>query len=190
MLFESDMWRYNLVWKKGNRPTGFLDVNRRPLRLHEDICVFYQSQPTYHPQFSKGEMCHSRGGSGNGTGKAARNGCYGRFNVTPTTMTNEKYPVSIIDIPKEHPQEYHPTQKPVALLEYLIRTYCDEGDTVLDNCMGSGSTGVACIKAGRNFVGIELSEEYFQIATKRIETETDRTELEKAQMTLFAGGNE
>lgn len=80
-------------------------------------------QPTYNPQFTVGDTCHTRGGAGNATQKQGRNGCYGEFKSTPVVVTNEKYPLSIIDIPKEHPQSYHPTQKPVALLEYLIRTY-------------------------------------------------------------------
>ncbi len=162
------MWRYNLVWKKGNRPTGFLNAKKQPLRINEDICVFYKKQPTYNPQFTIGEKCHSRGGAGNSTDKQGRNGCYGEFKNTPVIMTNEKYPLSIIDIPKEHPQIYHPTQKPVALLEYLIKTYTNEGENVLDNCMGSGSTGVACVNTNRDFIGIELDKQYFDIAVNRI----------------------
>ena len=95
--------------------------------------------------------------------------CYGNFKDIPTKDTNLKYPISIIEFDKEHPQSFHPTQKPVALLEYLIKTYSNEGDTVLDNCMGSGSTGVACVKTGRNFIGYEMQEEYFEIAKQRIE---------------------
>ena len=175
------MWRYNLIWKKGNRPTGFLDANRRPLRLHEDILVFYAAQPTYHPQFSIGNVNHKRGGAGNGSTKNNRNGCYGKFQTTPTVETNKKYPTSIIDIAKEHPQTYHATQKPVALLKWLIRTYTNEGDTVMDNCMGSGSTGVACVNTGRDFIGIEIDPDYFMIAQSRIREANDGSELDKAQ---------
>ena len=169
-LMESNrqMWKYNLVWKKGNRPTGFLNAKKQPLRITEDICVFYRKQPTYNPQFTIGEKVHSRGNAGNGRGKQGRNGCYGEFKCTPAILTNEKYPLSIVDIPKEHPQKYHPTQKPVALLEYLMKTYTNEGDTVLDNTMGSGSTGVACVNTHRRFIGIELDETYFNIAKERI----------------------
>lgn len=162
------LWKYNLVWKKGNRPTGFLNAKRQPLRITEDICVFYKRQPIYNPQFTIGAECHSRGGAGNGKNKSARNGCYGEFQTTPVIKTNEKYPLSIIDIPKEHPQKYHQTQKPVALLEYLVKTYTNPGDVVLDNCMGSGSTGVACVNTGRRFIGMEIDEGYFNIAEKRI----------------------
>ena len=168
MQSNRKLWKYNLIWKKGNRPTGFLNAKKQPLRISEDICVFYKKQPIYNPQFTIGEKCHSRGNAGNGKGKQARNGCYGEFKTTPIILTNEKYPLSIIDIAKEHPQKYHPTQKPVALLEYLVKTYTNEGDTVLDNCMGSGSTGVACVNTKRNFIGIELDKQYFEIAEKRI----------------------
>ena len=165
------LWKYNLIWKKGNRPTGFLNAKKQPLRIHEDICVFYKKQPTYNPQFTISEKLHSRGNAGNGMQKQARNGCYGEFRSTPSVMTNEKYPLSIVDIPKEHPQTYHPTQKPVALLEYLIRTYTNEGETVLDNCMGSGSTGIACVRTKRKFIGMEIDENYFSIAVERISKE-------------------
>ena len=170
-LMESNrkMWKYNLIWKKGNIPTGFLNAKKQPLRITEEICVFYNKQPSYNPQFTVGEKCHTRGNAGNGTGKQGRNGCYGKFKSTEVILTNLKYPLNLIDIPKEHPQKFHPTQKPVALLEYLIKTYTNEGDVVLDNCMGSGSTGVACVNTNRNFIGIELDEEYFEIAKSRIE---------------------
>lgn len=174
MQSNRKLWKYNLVWKKGNRPTGFLNAKKQPLRICEDICVFYKKQPTYNPQFTIGEKCHSRGGAGNGKEKQGRNGCYGEFQSTPVVKTNEKYPLSIIDIAKEHPQTFHPTQKPVALLEYLIKTYTNENDTVLDNCMGSGSTGVACVNTNRNFIGIELDENYYNIACERI-SKAERT---------------
>lgn len=168
MHSNKKLWKYNLVWKKGNRPTGFLNAKRQPLRISEDICVFYKKQPTYNPQFTMGAKPHSRGNAGNAKEKQGRNNCYDAFKTTPAIMTNEKYPLSIIDIAKEHPQKYHPTQKPVALLEYLVKTYTNEGDTVLDNCMGSGSTGVACKNANRHFIGIELDENYFNIAKERL----------------------
>ena len=169
MQSNRKLWKYNLTWKKGNRPTGFLNAKKQPLRICEDICVFYKKQPTYNPQFTIGEKCHKRGGAGNAETKQGRNGCYGKFMQTAVVLTNQKYPLSLIDIPKEHPQKFHPTQKPVALLEYLVKTYTNEGDTVLDNCMGSGSTGVACVKTKRRFIGMELDAGYFEIAKARIE---------------------
>ena len=109
----------------------------------------------------------------------ARNRCYGNFAVTETKITNEKYPTSIIRVDKEHDGNYHhPTQKPVELIRWLIRTYTNEGDLVLDNCMGSGTTAVACIKEKRHFIGYEITKEYFDIAQERIKQE-------QSQLTLF-----
>lgn len=166
------LWKYNLIWKKGNRPTGFLNANRQPLRITEDICVFYRKQPTYNPQFTLGEKAHRRGAPGNSSSKGGQNGCYGEFGDVRSEITNQKYPLSLIDIPKEHPQKYHTTQKPVALLKYLVKTYTNPGDVVLDNCMGSGSTGIACVRTGRRFIGMELNEKYYQTATERIAKES------------------
>lgn len=201
MMSKPKLWRYNLIWDKINRSTGFLNANRCPLRIHEDIVVFYKSQPTYNPQFTFGPACHKHGGAGKGVNKAnrggaesrgyvlterrrdgvagARNRCYGNFAVTETKITNEKYPTSIIRVNKEHDGNYHhPTQKPVNLIRWLVRTYTNEGDLVLDNCVGSGTTAVACIKENRHFIGYEITKEYFDIAQKRIK-------MEQAQLTLF-----
>lgn len=174
-MFTSDLmqsnkcqWRYNLVWNK-NGKTGFLNANRMPLRQHEDICVFYRKRPTYNPQMQECEPYRRNHSKGNML-SSQKNSCYGNFIVTPTIISDEKFPTSIISIPKEHRPGmfFHPTQKPVALLEYLIRTYTNECELVLDNCMGSGSTGVACVNTGRNFIGIEIDEGYFEIAKQRI----------------------
>ena len=177
MMSNPKMWRYNLVWDKC-RVTGFLNANRMPMRCHEDIAVFYKSLPAYNPQYEDGEPNHPQG---NGKHKHT-NSCYGEYGrdyqgrtyesvprVSTTVPSGKKLPRSIIRIKKEHESTVlHPTQKPVALLEYLIRTYTNEGETVLDNTMGSGSTGVACVNTERNFIGIELNEEYFNIASERI----------------------
>lgn len=186
MMSNHKMWRYNLVWDKC-RVTGFLNANRMPMRCHEDICVFYKSLPTYNPQFEIGNQPnHSRG---TGVHKETNN-CYGKYKSGRTydydkqikkvapTHPNEKFPKSIISIKKEHETKvYHPTQKPVALLEYLISTYSNEGDTILDNTMGSGSTMVACVNTKRNGIGIELNEEYYNIAKQRIENEINNPKL-------------
>jgi DNA modification methylase len=186
MMSNPKMWRYNLVWDK-MRVTGFLNANRMPLRCHEDICVFYKTLPTYNPQMEIGNPNHSQG---NGKHKETNN-CYGQYKqgraydydkgikkVEPT-RPNEKFPKSIIRIRKEHESKvFHPTQKSVELLRYLIRTYTNEGDVVLDNAMGSGSTIVAAIKEKRHFIGIEKNEEYFEKASKRIKEE-------QKQLTLF-----
>lgn len=161
-------WRYNLVWDKV-LPSGFLNAKKQPMRNHEDLCVFYKKPPTYNPQMWEGEECHSRG---NAVGKSqeefSRNTNYGELKAVET-KGNLKYPKSILTFQKPHPSKsVHPTQKPVELLEWLINTYTNEGEIVLDNCMGSGSTGVACMNTNRKFIGIELEKEYFDIAEERI----------------------
>lgn len=178
MMSQPNLWRYNLIWKKGNRATGFLNANRMPLRNHEDIAVFYKKLPTYNPQMRKGFPNHTRG---HGGGKL-KNGCYGKFDPWDSSevITDKKFPLSVIDIEKEHDakKQFHPTQKPVNLIRYLIRTYSNEGDTILDNCMGSGTTAIAAIREKRHFIGFELNEEYYEKAMKRIK-------LERQQLTLF-----
>lgn len=168
MMSNSSMWRYNLIWKKGNRSTGFLNAKRMPLRNHEDIVVFYKKLPTYNPQKVIGAKNHSRGNV-----KKQKNQCYGKFDasVTQDDFSGMKYPTSIIDVEKEHCKTFHPTQKPVELISYLIKTYTNEGDLVLDNCIGSGTTAISCIKENRNFIGFETNEEYFEKASKRINDE-------------------
>ncbi len=151
--------------------SGFLNANRQPLRNHEDIIVFSKKQPIYHPQMVKCPP-HKRN---HGKGKLEKqqvNRCYGNFVDLPTKISDEKYPKSVLDFDKEFPP-IHPTQKPVALLEWLIKTYTETGATVLDNCMGSGSTGVACLKTGRRFIGMELEQKWFQLAVKRITDEME-----------------
>ena len=162
------IFRYDLVWNK-ELTSGFLNANRMPLRQHEQIAVFYKKLPTYHPQFSKGKPLHSRGLSYKN--KEAKNQNYGQFGITDDIRagSTDKYPTSILSFAKPHPSvTLHRTEKSVALLEYLIKTYTNEGATVLDNCMGSGSTGVACVNTNRNFIGIELDKQYFEIAERRI----------------------
>lgn len=166
-------FRYTLVWDKV-RTTGFLNANKMPLRRHEDICVFYEKLPTYNPQMTEGASpSHSRGKKWEGKGMVQDNrkvyGKYNHIDRTFCTTTNLKHPTSILTflntVNKHH---VHPTQKPVELLEYLIKTYSNENDLVLDNCMGSGSVGVACKNTNRNFIGIELDKKYFDIAKERI----------------------
>ena len=164
------MFRYEWIWQKPNA-VGFLNANRMPLRSHENILVFYKKLPTYNPQKTKGKPYKAKGGN-----RATTN--YGTFNGDFHTenTTGDRYPVDIIKFSKE--QGYHSTQKPVALLEYLIKTYTNEGDLVLDNCMGSGSTGVACINTNRNFIGMELNEEFFKIGKQRIDERLKEKEIE------------
>jgi len=168
LISNKKLWRYNLVWDKVAK-TGFLNSKRMQLRQHEDICIFYKSLPTYNPQMVKCEP-HKRNHSKGNMLNPQKNSCYGSFVETPTIVSDEKFPTSIISIPKEHEtgKFHHPTQKPVLLLEYLIKTYTNEGDTVLDNTMGSGTTGVACKNLNRSFIGIEMDDKYFEIAKERI----------------------
>ena len=154
MASNSEMWRYNLIWKKAERATGFLNANKMPLRNHEDIMVFYKSLPTFCPQFRKGMPTHKRGES-NGV-----NNNYGEYTTLPTgNFGTRKFPLSVLNFEKPHPP-IHPTQKPVPLLEYLIKTYTNEGDTILDSCLGSGTTLEACRKTNRNCIGFEISDEW------------------------------
>lgn len=174
-MFTSDLmqsnkkyWRYNLVWDKV-LPSGFLNAKRQPMRNHEDICIFYKKQPIYNPQMWEGEECHGRGKAiGKSQEEFSRNTNYGEFKAVET-KGNLKYPKSILTFQKPHPSKsVHPTQKSVELCEWLIKTYTNENEVVLDNCMGSGTTGIACINTNRKFIGIELDEKYFDISINRI----------------------
>ena len=153
------LFKYEWIWQKDNG-TGFLNAKKMPLKIHENILVFYKKLPLYNPQMRTGfkpYKCKQ--------GRHSTN--YGAYEQGHITESNgERYPIDIIKFKKD--SGLHPTQKPVELLEYLIKTYTNENETVLDNCMGSGSTGVACVNTNRNFIGYELNEKYFEIAGKRI----------------------
>ena len=160
-----DWFKYTLVWNK-SRPTGFLDANRRPLNDVEDVVLFSPNGHTYNPQMWKGKPNHVRDGQ---MAKEQSAEVYNKFKPTKRIKTNQKYPRRIIEITSADPTTIeHPTQKPVSLYEYLIRTYTNAGETVLDICMGSGTTGVAAIQTGREFIGIEKEQKYFEIASRRI----------------------
>ena len=162
------LFRYDLVWDKV-LISGFLNAKRMPLRQHEQIAVFYKKLPKYNPQFTSGKPLHSKGKTYKD--KPIVNQNYGVFHMTDDSRAGsiEKYPTSILKFQKPHPSvTVHRTQKPVELLKWLINTYTDAGETVLDNCMGSGSTGVACKEINRNFIGMENDKDYFDIATDRI----------------------
>ena len=153
------LFKYEWIWQKDNG-TGFLNAKKMPLKIHENILVFYKKLPLYNPQMRTGfkpYKCKQ--------GRHSTN--YGAYEQGHITESNgERYPIDIIKFKKD--SGLHPTQKPVELLEYLIKTYTNENETVLDNCMGSGSTGVACINTNRDFIGYELNEEYFNIAQNRL----------------------
>ena len=162
-------YKYDWIWKK-ERLTNVFQVKRRPGKVVENISVFYKKQPTYNPQKTKY----------NGPLRSNKIGDNAGFSITQTGGGGPKpmeyvddgtrYPLQIIECNRDsmYDTKFHPTQKPVSLLENLIKTYTNEGETVLDFTMGSGSTGVACVNTNRNFIGIELNTEYYNIADKRI----------------------
>ena len=177
MMSQPKLWKYNLIWSK-QRATGFLNANKMPLRSHEDIAVFYRKQPIYNPQMVKCAPHQRNHRKGDGSHSLKR-GCYGDHKEVPTIVSDEKFPKSISCFDKEHSASaFQPAQKPVALIQYLMRACSNEGDTILDNCMGSGTTAIAAIREKRNFIGFELNKEYYDKACKRIK-------LEQAQLTLF-----
>ena len=165
IMSNKKMYRYEWIWEK-SLPVGYLNSKKMPLRTHENILVFYRKLPTYNPQFTKGRQLQRH-----------------RWNqCTTLNYKNQKHTDYYQDGEHYYPRDvlyfisscgietrYHPQQKPVALLEYLIRTYTNAGETVLDATMGSGSTGVACVNTGRNFIGFELDTNIFNTASERIE---------------------
>ena len=155
---NTKLYRYEWIWIKNNS-TGFQLANKRPMKKHEIISVFYNKQPTYNPQgLQPYGKVNKRGSMGDNWDEMSSNQYIQKYTNYPTQLLEYSY----------DKEKLHPTQKPVALLEYLIKTYTNENETVLDNCMGSGSTGVACVNTSRKFIGMELEEDYFNIATKRI----------------------
>ncbi len=159
------LYRYDLVWDKVLK-TGFLNANRQPLRQHEQIAVFYKKQPKYNPQVKKFQTNYERGEN------KKMSKVYESVNRVLDGNKNYegKYPTSILKFKKVNSSKMmHPTEKPIRLLEFLINLYTDENDLVLDNCMGSGTTAVACRNTNRNFIGIEKDKDIFKIAKKRLE---------------------
>lgn len=166
ILSNEKNFKYKIVWVK-SRATNFLNAKKQPLRKHEDICIFYRKQPTYNPQMIKGEPYDK------GIRKDPEPTNYNYFK--PHLLVNKegtRYPLDVryFKTSESEGKVIHPTQKPVALFEYLIKTYTNEGEVVLDNCMGSGTTAVACINTNRNYIGFELDGEYYQKALDRIAT--------------------
>jgi len=153
------MFKYCWVWDK-LMPTGFLNAKKRPMKKLEDICIFSKGAPPYFPQ---GLIWHPRKKTRRGDSQGTA--CYGKFSNS-STATWKNYPTERIEF--KNAKGLHPTQKPVPLMEYLIKTYTNEGETVLDFTMGSGTTGVACANTGRKFRGIERDPKYFKIAKDRI----------------------
>jgi len=155
------MFKYDWCWQKP-KGTGHLNAKKQPMRDKEDVLVFYAKQCTYNPQMTDGEPF------GKKTGAAQQSGVTGMHGEFRNINTGTRYPKQVQQWPVVERGTMHPTQKPVALMEYLIKTYTNEGETVLDFTMGSGTTGVACKSLNRNFIGIELDETYFKVAQDRI----------------------
>lgn len=170
ILSNEREFKYKIVWRK-SKATNFLNAKKQPLRKHEDICVFYRGKPTYSPQMSEGEAYDK------GVRKDQQTGSYGDFQPAHVRSSGGRYPTDVIDFKtaESEPERtvWHGTQKPVALMEYLILTYSNPGDLILDNAMGVGTTGVACLNTSRRFVGIEKDEEFFAIARQRLGLPTE-----------------
>lgn len=162
MLGASNIRRlkYEWIWEK-EAGTGFLNAKKAPLKIHENVLVFYGAQPTYNPQMRTGFKPYK---CKQGATKSKN---YGEQAGAVTESDGTRYPVTVLQFQRDK-DKVHPTQKPVALMDYMIRTYTNPGDLVLDNCMGSGTTGVAAVQSGRRFIGIERDPAYFEIAKKRI----------------------
>lgn len=163
-------FKYDWIWDK-KIPSGMCNAKIQPMRQTENISVFINGKSYYNPQMKKRDNPIKAGGlkdsySGGNAGKTMK---------PLHKIYDEKYPTTLITFDKVRRCNFHPTQKPVDLLEYLIKTYTNDGETVLDFTMGSGSTGVACVNTGRNFIGIELDKQYFDIASNRIAEVSNKT---------------
>lgn len=169
LIMSNQKWfKFDFVWDKV-RKSNFLNCKKMPMRQHEQVLVFYDKPPTYNPQMVRCEP-HQRNHSRGRLDKEQTNTCYGKFGKAETIISDFKYPGTIVKFPKGHSKEdwLHGTAKPVNLLRWLIRTYSNEGDLVLDNFAGSGSTLIAAIEEKRDWIGMELSDKYFEICQKRI----------------------
>lgn len=201
ILSNEKLFKYKITWIK-SKSTNFLNAKKQPLRKHEDICVFYKKQPTYNPQMTEGEAYDK------GVRKDQYTGSYGDFKPKHVKSNGERYPNDIVFY-EEQPIDdfvyiktaesegtvYHPTQKPIELGRYLIKTFTNEGDIVLDNACGSGSFLLSAILENRNFIGIEKNEDvllhkvkptdYIKVCTDRIEETLKRKEIEESTLRLF-----
>lgn len=175
-------FKYDWIWEK-NKATGHLNAKKMPLKSHEYVLVFYKTVPVFNPQFTYGHkpMNSVKPKLDVPEPDVLRNYGHVRAHLGNSGGETTRYPRSVIGIPvinNDSPLKWHPTQKPVELAEYFIKTYSNEEDTVLDNCMGSGSTGIACLNTNRNFIGIEINKDYFDKAHDWIN--------ESANSTLFS----
>lgn len=151
--------KYEWIWEKG-AATGHLNAKKQPMKAHENALVFYRAQCTYNPQMEKGEAYTQKSGRGSSN--------YGDQVEVVTENSGERYPRSVLKFPHDRGSRLHPTQKPVALFEYLIRTYTNPGDLVLDNTAGSGTTAIAAENAGRKWICMERDPTYYESAVGRV----------------------
>jgi len=165
VMSNPKMFKYDWVWKKP-KGTGHLNAKKMPMKDKEDIVVFYKKQCTYNPIFTTGIPYKNK--AGDPSLSTSMTDSYGSYTNKREDNPGRRYPKQVQEFPVVERGTTHPTQKPVALMEYLIKTYTNEGDTVLDFTMGSGTTGVACVNTNRNFIGIEIDDEYYNIACNRI----------------------
>jgi len=171
VMSKLNLFRYEIIWKK-ERPTNFMMAKKQIMKYHENILVFYKKQGTFNPQMEKRKKENKRNNKPRGLENQVwgiqNNGKYSERVLSG--MSDLIYPNSILEFSMD--RGLHPTQKPVALFEYLIKTYTNEGEIVLDNCIGSGTTAIAALNTGRFFIGIEKEEKYVEIARKRIAEHT------------------
>lgn len=161
IMSRQNLFKYDLIWKK-TIASGQLNVNKMPLRLHEHILVFYKKQPTYNQQMTKGTpYTINRKATYKGEG-------YNKQTDSYKENTGFRHPTSVLEFSNPRIKGGHPTQKPLELFEWLVKTYTNKGDIVLDNTIGSGTTAIACINTGRDYIGIELDKKYCNMANKRI----------------------
>lgn len=202
ILSNEKLFKYKIIWIK-SKPTNFLNAKIQPLRKHEDICIFYKMQPTYNPQMTEGEPYDK------GVRKDQYTGSYGDFKPIHVKSNGGRYPNDVVFYEEQNIEDYvyiktaesegkvlHPTQKPIKLGQYLIRTYTKPGDVVLDNACGSGSFLLSAILEGRNFIGIEKNEnvllhkahaiDYIKICTDRIKEVLTYKEVKNSTLKLFS----
>ncbi|MDR7001627.1 site-specific DNA-methyltransferase [Neobacillus niacini] len=175
VMSSPDLFRHEWIWNKKN-PTGHLSAKYAPMRLHESVLVFSKNRVTYNPQMEVLAEDDYRIRKNGKRRTHKEDTVYGTVNGGIKQENNLRYPKTIIEFPNGNSRKdkkVHPTQKPVALFEYLIRTYSNEEDIVLDNCMGSGTTAVACVRTNRNFIGFETELTYVEIANKRLKNELE-----------------
>lgn len=165
-MLSNEKWhRYNIIWEK-TTPTGHLNAKKMPMRSHEDMLVFYDKLPTYNPQKTTGHVRKVSSAKHKRNSKKTTN--YGEHDLTSYDST-ERYPKSVWKFATDKQKSaLHPTQKPVALIKELINTFSNPGDLILDNCCGSGTTGVGCVETARNFICIDNDMEFFEISKERI----------------------